>query len=229
MLNQIVKSSLLGLVFFIATAFTTAHAASVNGGWLADNGDILFIVKSTKGKVVVMDVTDTKTLRYVFTGTMSGDKLDVSTADHSTSLVATVTGEALAGVVTDATGPQDITASLYFAYKGSNYDGVWKTPDVEQYALYASLKLKGVATTLVPFFTIDSTGAIDYDMFIGAPASTDVKGNITYSGLSYTGTSLLNLVFTSTNNANANLIIGKTVKKFTMDKIYAVTPKSGEF
>lgn len=228
MSNQLQKSSLLGLVLFIATAFASTHAASMNGGWLTDNGDLLFIVKSTKGKVVVMDVTSSKTLRHVLIGIMSGNRLEVSTADHAANLVATITDESLEGVMTDAAGPQDINANLYFTYKGSNYDGVWKTRDVEQYALYATLKLKGVATTLVPFFTIDSNGAVNYDMFVGAPASTDPRGKMTYSGLSYTGTSILNLVLTSTT-ANANLILGKTNTQFTMDKLYAVTPKSGEY
>lgn len=229
MLNQLIKSSCLGLLFFIATAFASAHAASINGGWLADNGDILFMVKSTKGKVVVMDVTSSKTLRHVLTGTLSGDRLEVSTADRVAHLVATISDNSLTGVLSDATGPQDLNASLYFAYKGSNYDGVWKTRNVEQYALYATLKLKGVATTLVPFFTVDSTGALTYDMFVGAPASTDPKAKMTYSGLSCTNTSVLNWVFSATTAATANLITGKTSKQFTMDKLYAVTPKSGDF
>jgi|GEM_PF-1349851 len=230
MIRYFIKTSLLLLAFFISAPFANVYAQSINGGWLTNSGDLLFMVKSTKNKVIVMDISAAKTLRYVFTGTMTGDQIAVATSDGATTLDATVTGQTLAGVITPATdAPQTLTANLYFAYNGSNYDGLWKTDGAEEYLLYASMKLKGVTTTLVPYFSIHSDKTVTYNLFMGAPAVTDTKGNTSFAGMSMLDYAILKMDFTSTTVANASITKEKKVTKFTTSKIYAVTKKSGEY
>lgn len=231
MLRQFLQTSLLFLFFLLTAPLTTAQAESLNGGWLADNGDMLFIAKSTKGTVVALDVAEDKTLRYVFTGTLIGDHLALATRDSSATLDATVTGDTMTGSITPSdAAAENFSASLFFAYSGGSYDGVWKHDSVEDYLFYATLKLKGTVTTIVPYFSInEETDAITYNIFLGTPAATDSKGNISYAGLSMLDYSVLKLVFSSTSTASATLIQGDVVTKFTVSKIYAVTKKSGEF
>lgn len=230
MMRHLLKTSVLFIVFLISSPFATAEAGSLNGAWLTDSGDLLFMVKSTKGNVIAMDVSAEKELRYVFTGSINGDQLVLETRDGSASLNATVSGETLDGVLTaGGDAPQDINATLYFAYKGSAYDGLWKTDAVEDYLLYATLKLKGVVTTVVPYFSINSDQSVAYNVFMGVPASTDSKGNTAFAGISLLDYSILKLGFASDATAAASLIKGQEISKFNISKIYAVTKKSGEF
>jgi hypothetical protein len=229
MIRQFLKTSLLGLVFFLTAPFSVAHAESINGGWLADNGDLIFMVKSTKGKVIALDISDEKQLRYVFTGNLIGNQLQLTSRDGGTTLNATINGETLEGTLSPAdTTPEPLNAKLYLGYNGSNYDGVWKTDGVESYLFYATLKIKGAVTTLVPYFAINSDQTVSYNLFTGSPPSTDQKGNINFVGISADYT-LLKMTFLTNSTANGMFIKGDEVTKFTTTKTYSVTKKSGEF
>ncbi len=230
MIQHFFKTSLFLLVLFFTSAFTNAYADSINGGWLGSNGDLIFMVKSNKGTVMALDVTAEKKLRYVFTGTMTGDQLNLATRDGLTTLDATVAGDTLTGVITPTSqAPQDMSAKLYFAYSGSSYDGVWKTDGKEEYLLYASFKVKGAATVIVPYFSFNADKTVAYNLFMGVPAITNDNGNTSFSGISMLDYSVLKLGFTSTSIANASWFKGNKVTKFTTNKTYAVTKKSGEF
>lgn len=231
MIRQFLKTSLLGLVFFLTAPFSSAHAESINGGWLADNGDLIFMVKSTKGKVIALDISDEKQLRYVFTGTLTGDQFDLVSNDGATHFNGTITDGSLEASFSNGDWQivESLTAKLYFAYNGGNYDGVWKTDGVEDYLFYATLKLQGVTTTFVPYFSIRDDKTMAYNVFMGSPAKTDAKGNTAYSGISILDYSVLKLTFPSNTTANGLFIKGDEVTKFTTTKTYSVTKKSGEF
>ena len=230
MIQHFFKTSLFLLVLFFTCAFTNAYADSINGGWLASNGDLIVMVKSSKGNVMALDVTAEKKLRYVFTGTMTGDQLNLATRDGLTTLDATVAGNTFTAVITPASqAPQDLTAKLYFAFNGSGYDGMWKTDGKEEYLLYATFKVKGVVTVIVPYFSFNQDKTVAYNLFMGSPAVIDDNGNISFSGISMLDYSVLKLGFTSTSLANTSMFKGNKVTKFITNKNYAVTKKSGEF
>ncbi|GAB6141583.1 hypothetical protein JCM14076_23120 [Methylosoma difficile] len=231
MTRQFFKYTFLIIAFFIANPFTAAHAESINGGWLGDNGDLIFMVKSSKGQVMALDVTADKKLRYVFTGTMTGNVLNLKTPDGATTFDATVSSNTLTGVITPtSSAAQNLTAKLYMAYAGSTYDGIWKTDGVEDYFMYASLTIKGSPNVMVPYFSFHSDKTVTFNLFMGSPASADSNGNLSYAGISILDYSALKLAFTSTSIANATLVkdFNKPIK-FTINKVYGVTKKSGEF
>lgn len=115
MIQHFLKTCLFLSVLFFTSAFTNAYADSINGGWLGSNGDLIFMIKSSKGNVMALDVTAEKKLRYVFTGTMTGDQLNLATRDGLTTLDATVAGDTLTGVITPTSqAPQDLSANRWF-------------------------------------------------------------------------------------------------------------------
>lgn len=230
MIRTAIKTTILFFILLFSGHIASAQAQSINGGWLADNGDLIFLVKSTKNKVIALDISAAKQLRYVLTGEMVGDQLTLATKDGATTLTATVAGESFTGMLSPAAAePQDLNANLYFAYNGSSYDGVWKTDGADSYLLYATLKLKGVVTTITASFAMSGNQTLSYNVFLGTPAAADNNGDMGYAGVSLLDYSVLKLAFPSTTTANATLSKGKTNTKSTLAKTIAVTKKSGEF
>lgn len=217
------------VLLFCAFVGASAEAAtSLNGIWSASNGDLVFMVKSTKGVVVAVDMKPDKTLRYVFQGAMSGDHLSLQNRDATASLEADVSGDSLTGVLTEADGTADITASHSFYYKGSGYDGVWQLDGATRYFAYATLTLEGVATTIVPYFTVVDQQVTEYNVFMGAPAKTNDDGTGSFAGVSLLDATALKLGFTSAKAASGSFIKNKQATQFTAAKLYAVTKKSGQ-
>lgn len=217
------------LLFCVFIFGTSAEAAtSVNGIWSASNGDLLFMMKSTKGIVVAVDMQPDKTVRYVFQGTMSGDHVSLQNRDATATLDADVSGDSLTGALTEASGTTDITASHSFYYKGSSYDGVWQLDGTTSYFAFATLTLEGVATTVVPYFTVVDQQVTEYNVFMGTPAKTNDDGTGSFAGVSLLDTTALKLSFTSAKAASGSFIKNKQATQFTTTKLYAVTKKSGQ-
>ncbi|MGZ8219442.1 hypothetical protein [Methylomagnum sp.] len=220
--------SIFALLLCAFIGASAEAATSVNGVWSASNGDLLFLVKSTKGIVVAVDMKPDKTVRYLFEGAMSGEHLSLQNRDATASLEADVSGDSLTGNLTEASGTTDITASHSFYYKGSAYDGFWQLDGTTSYYVFATLTLEGVATVIVPYFTVVDQQVTEYNLFMGTPAKTNDDGTGNFAGVSLLDTTALKLGFTSNSAANVSFIKNKQTTKFTATRKYAVTKKSGQ-
>lgn len=221
---------LLKLIFLFCSWTGAAHAASINGLWSASNGDVLFLMQSTQGQILAVDLKTDKTVRHFFQGIMTGTRLLMKTRDGSASLDATVNDNSLTGSLTEGAQSMGIKANHSFLYKGSAYDGVWQLDGNERYYLYATLTLQGVPTVIVPYFVLADDGQVtSNNVFMGSlPKSGDAKTR-RFTGISLIDFTTLKLNFTNSGISKGAVAENQGIAKFTAMKIHPTTRKSGQY
>ena len=230
MFQNTLKNVSIAATIVLSLVVSSAYAQTVSGGWLVDNGDMIYILKSPQNRVVAMNLSANKQLKKLFFGTLAGSSLNLISPDKTESLDVTLDGTNFSGLLTVNGAIENITAKYYLGYVGSTYDGLWESPgtDDDKYLSYFTLDVQGVPMSYVVFADIDSANKelVAYNLFVGAPAKQNSTGSTVYAGVSFINTALLKLKFGSPTSADAKITDNSSITTFSVQKL--TFPQSGQ-
>jgi len=205
-------------IALLLSSISAAFAAPANGIWITSTGDYFLLMQdSTMPMAVAVQVAYDLTSASAYIGTTSGNTLTLRKLNQSATLTATATDTVMSGTYAQSGGASDdFSATLAYAYVGSDYDGVWQKTGANSYLAYITVNIKDVTVTVVLDVTLNSDNTLSFDVLTGTLA-----GNV-YTGVSTMNGRALRLTFSSANADGTYVTPSRQTTQFTATQICKV-------
>lgn len=202
----------------LLSSMSGAFAAPANGIWVTSTGDYFLLMQdSTAAMAIAAQVAYDLTSASVYVGSTSVNTLTLRKLNQGATLTATANGDTLSGNYVQSGGASDaFSATLEYAYVGSNYDGVWQKTGTNSYLAYITVNIKDMPVTVVLDVTLNSDNTLSFDVLTGTLA-----GNI-YTGVSTMNGRALRLTFSSASADGTYVTTTRQTTKFTATQICKV-------